>query len=68
MDPINLLAFSPVGRRPRRTFGSAVARRSFGTLGAALLFVVHGEEKKVAPRQLESSVEPEHSKGAWGVL
>ena len=45
----------------RGTFGSAVARHSFGILGAALWFVVGDGEKKVAPRQLESSVEPEHS-------
>ena len=48
------------------TFGSAVARHSFGTFGAALLTVVHRDEKKVAPRRCESSVEPEHSQSKEG--
>ncbi len=51
-------------RRPL-TFGSAVARHSFGTLGAALWNPRHAARsripKKVAPRQFQSSVKPEHS-------
>ena len=66
MDPVDLLAFPPVGRRPRRAFGSAVARHSFGTLGAALWFVVGDGEKKVAARRRKAPSGRSSPKGNFG--